>query len=258
MHRTLLLTLALSCSLPAAPIGPDAFGYTATDIQARFLDISGTGTQILTFSDDDALEIPIGFGFGFYGTSHTTACASSNGVVSFGGCEPSKDAVNVATTPTPNDLPTATVLWNDWQFYDPGDGSVFYQTLGLPGAQSLVIQWNLARGFPSSPRPVTFEAILFQGSNKLQFLYLDTDTGDAQAFGATASVGIRDTGGDSNGRALNWSAMQGGINSGLGIEFDPGTPVMTETPEPASASMLAAGLLLAGAGLLRRRRLKKE
>ncbi len=255
MKRNILPSLALilcaAGTLPAASIGPDAFGYVAQDFRARFQDISGTGTQILTFSDDDALDIPIGFGFNFYGTSYTTACASSNGVVSFGGCEPSNAPVDVSTTPTFNDLPTAAVLWDDWQFYDPGDGSVFYQNIGLPGAQSLVIQWNLARGWPSSPLPVTFEAVLFEGSNKLQFIYLSTDSGDSRAFGASASVGIRDTGGDGNGRALSWPAMQAVIGSGTGIEFS-ANPV--ETPEPASATLFTSGLLLTGAGLFLRRR----
>lgn len=253
-HTPFLLlaaALGLAASLPAATIGPDAFGYVARDVQAQFLDISSTGTQILTFSDDDAVEIPIGFGFSFYGSGYSTACVSSNGVVSFGGCEPSGHPVDVAASPTPNDLPTAAVLWDDWQFYDPGDGSVFYQTIGLPGDQSLVIQWNLARGFPSSPQPVTFEAILREGSNILQFLYLSTDSGDSRAFGASASVGIRDTGGDANGRALSWSAMQPLIAGGTGIEFEPG---VVETPEPASAALLASGLLMMAAGLLPRRR----
>jgi hypothetical protein len=240
MNRTALLSLAfaLGAAVSASPLGPDSFGYTAYSVTAPFQDISATGTPILAYSDDDTLDVDLGFSFSLYGTAYTTVCASANGLMSFGGCEPSHSPVDVSTTPTFNDLPTAAVLWDDWQFYDPGDGAVYYQTTGAPGSQQFILQWNLARPYPSSPQPVTFEAILFEGANRIQYLYLETGS----AAGASASVGIRDAGGDLNGRALSWSFQQAGIESGSAIEFAPGA--VSEVPEPGTAALAALGLAL--------------
>jgi hypothetical protein len=71
-------------------------------------------------------------------------------------------------------------------------------------------------GYPNSPSGVTFEAILSEGSNLIQFEYQDVDSGDLRAFGASATVGIRDTSGDQNGNALVW-------------DFDGTTPITNQS-----------------------------
>lgn len=247
---TALLVCLLGGLAQAAPIGPDAFGYTAVGITAPFKDIAGAGTEILNYSDDDTLEIDLGFAFSFYGATYTTACVGANGVLGFGGCEPSHNPVDLSTTPTFNDVAMAAVLWDDWQFYDPGTGSVWYQIMGAPGSQSLIVQWNQADAWPLSRTPVTFSATLFEGTNKIWFQYLAVDTGDDHAFGGLASVGIRDVGGDLSGRALSWSYQSGKIEGASGIEF---SSAVSEVPEPATTGLTGAGLGLLVAAAARRR-----
>ena len=70
-----VVLMALSAVRPAqaTTIGPDAFGYTARDVGIAFVDISGTGTQVLANDDDSVVSAAIGFGFNFYGNSIATA-----------------------------------------------------------------------------------------------------------------------------------------------------------------------------------------
>ena len=233
----------LTCTLFAGAIGPDTFGYVATNAPFKFTDISGTGTRILAASDDDTLTVDLGFAFSFYGQAYTQTCVGANGLMAFGGCEPGKLPVNFTTTPTFNDNPVIAPVNDDWQFFDTTSGAtpdaVYYETLGVPGQQQFIVEWNRAYGYPSSPQSVTFEAILSEGSNLIQFEYLNLDTGDARAFGGSAVVGIRDTGGDQNGRALVWS-FDGStsIANSSAIQFD-----VAAVPEPATALGVSAGLL---------------
>src|SRR5262245_10971893 len=81
--------LALCLCEPS--VAQDGFGYTATSsVPFSYLDISGTGASVLSNVDDGTTNLSLPFGFKFYGTTYTSLCASSNGLISFGGC-PSDD-----------------------------------------------------------------------------------------------------------------------------------------------------------------------
>src|SRR5207247_2113701 len=106
-RRNLILVLfsSMPAALPlnaSAILGPDAFGYFVTGAPFNFVDITGTGTRILPASDDDTVTVDLGFQFSFYGTGYSQACISANGLLAFGGCDPSAAHVNLATTGTFN------------------------------------------------------------------------------------------------------------------------------------------------------------
>ncbi len=86
----------------AAAIGPDAFGYTAFSTRFNFVNISCTGTTILANNNDTAQSVGIGFNFGFYGSTQTSAFVSSNGMLAFGSSISSLTPRNLATTSPPN------------------------------------------------------------------------------------------------------------------------------------------------------------
>src|SRR5262249_27772152 len=115
-----LASLAGAQMLHGTTIGPDAFGYSAANAPFSFTDITGTGTRILPASDDDTLTVDLSFLFQFYGTGYSQTCMGANGLLAFGGCEPSASHLDLATTGTFNNLPTVSVLWDDWQFFTPG------------------------------------------------------------------------------------------------------------------------------------------
>jgi len=183
----------------ASVIGPDSFGYRATnDIPFTFEDISGTGTRVLAGLDDGTTFRNIGFNFSFYGTTYNQVGFSSNALMTFGGTNGNFSNQNFTGSLSVN-LPSIAPLWDDWQFFQGGTDAAYYQTLGAVGSRRFITQWNLAGGFASSPSLITIQAVLFEGSNDILLRYLDVDSGDFRAFGGSSTVGIRDTNGQSNG-----------------------------------------------------------
>lgn len=223
--RKLVALMGLVLSLPvvwiapamATTIGPDAFGYTATDaVPFAFEDISLTGRRRLAGADDDFVLADLGFSFNFYGTVYTRAFLGSNGFITFGTDDSAfgNDDLTVLSY-----LPRLAVLWDDWQFEQAKADAVYYLTLGSPGSRRFVVQWHKVFHYVSSPSSADFEAILYEGSNKILFQYRDVDTGDETAFAAEATVGIGDENGHLNGKVLQWSVDSDVIANGQAIQF---------------------------------------
>jgi hypothetical protein len=263
-----LLVAAAPGALWAAPRGPDAGGYTATDATvSSFIDISGAsgGTSTLAGTDDAAAALTLPFTFQFYGHGYTVLCVSSNGALYFpsspGMCSGIVDFANtdLTTTATPGDTPALLPFWSDLSFQAPGAGSVFYQTLGAAGSRRFVVQWNNA--YPDgSSSPVTFQVILSEGTNNVLFQYktVALEPGNPAGHGVQATVGIRNAGAPGNHQELGWSHEAGVLNDNTAILFSAGTaPVVPGivvtggtftfdgNPHPATATATGAG----GAGV---------
>ena len=249
VKRILLLAGALAGFLPAATQGPDAGGYSATDSAVfSFVDISGGGAaSVLAGIDDGAVVIALPFSFQFYGTAYTQICVSSNGAAYFitdaAVCPGINDFANadLAVAGPPVDLPALLPLWSDLTFEVPGAGAVFYQTLGAVGARRFILQWNNA--FPQgSPNPVTFEAILSEGSNAIGFQYRTAalGAGNPASNGAQATIGIRNTAGQTNGRQLPWSFEAPVVTDSSALAFTLGSgplPPALTAPGNGAASV---------------------
>ena len=114
------------------------------------------------------------------------------------------------------------MLWDDWETQSVGSDALYYKTLGPVGSRQFILQWN--KVIPvngTGTDPVTFEARLFEGSNQILLSYLDVVVSDDPSYsnGAFATVGIRDTDGQINGRNLMWSYNQAVITNGENILF---------------------------------------
>ena len=240
-----LVLFGLTSEAFATTIGPDAFGYTASDTQAQFdfEDISGTGTG-MGFGDDDFGAAALGFTFNFYGVDYTTAFIGSNGYITFGSGSTDFSNENL-TGALSTDLPTIAVFWDDLDPTEAASDDVYFQTLGAVGSRRFIAQWNSIDLFGGSGDPGTFQAILFEGSNQILFQYQDVSfSSGASDNGGSASIGIRNTGGDANGFNLQWSFNSASVSGGTAIVIN---------PEPGTAALMALGLLGLG-GLIRRRR----
>lgn len=154
---------------------------------------------------------------------------SANGV-SFG------NAV-IPSAAIPNDI--ICPFWDDFDLRlnsDNSTGRVFMQLDGAMGSQRLIIQWDNAGYYNVATTPIahaTFQAILYEGSNRIEFRY------GAIGPGGTATIGVENgdgTRGDGIGNAAN-TGPPVGVTS---IVFRPVTPCATgcACPGDLNADML--------------------
>lgn len=235
------------------------FDYSVTEIPFVFEDISETGTRVLEEADDQTVSADLGFTFNFFGQDFTSISWSPNGLLTFEGANPDFDNIDF-NEPFPDlpgrgpfeELPSIAPLWDDWQFFSQGTDASYFQTLGEPGQRRFITQWNLAEAFPDSPSAITFQSVLFEGSNEILFSYLDVDSEDSQAFGNSATIGIRNTLGDRTGEILQFSFNTPVLRNQQALLF---SPELAPEPVPEPASLLglfAFGMLGAGSVLKRK------
>lgn len=264
----IVLLLMLSVwvgSASARSGGPDYFGYTFKDSTETsgptydWIEINKTGTGILPNSDDEFVEnISVGFFFNFYGTDYSNVSITNNGLVlSRGGTR------RYINQPIGNSTPHNFIapFWDDivtWS--SSGDvgsmtahkitkgkekvntlsisqastqpGAIYYQTLGTAPNRMFVVEWENNQHFTGSEKGVTFEVILYEGTNNIKFQYKNVNFG--RVFGATgndlppydnggsATVGIEGPGipGDNlSGKGLQYSFNEPVIDPGLSILF---------------------------------------
>jgi hypothetical protein len=237
-----LLWLAPALSW-ATTRGPDAGGYTATDgVVYSFVDISGSsgGASVLSGTDDGTAALTLPFTFQFYGHPYTVVCASSNGAIYFvpaaaqcGGLNDFNN-IDLGTSASPGDFPALFPWWSDLSFQVSGAGSVFYQTMGAPGSRRFIVQWDRAYA-SGSANPLTFQAILFEGSNRILFQYKTADlgAGDAASKGGTATIGVRDGGALASLKQIEWSFNSSVIANESAVMFD------GRTLAPTAATLFA-------------------
>ena len=225
-----LLTLSLVAADDSDPtLGPDGYGHTGRAVTFGFEDISSFGITGLVNGDDryftittDALS---GFEFEFYGRDQGDFHVSSNGLITFGSGYTAWYNSNLTSSPT---LSAIVPFWDD--LVVDGSGSVLWCLRGTGDNQRLIIQWDDVRfyGHGSSGR-VTFQTILYEADNSIRFNYLDLDAGSHHSEGASASVGIKDTGAQTVGGDL----LQISINNATTDFVGTGMSTTIETARPA-------------------------
>lgn len=156
-------------------------GYEIGTCSSTFEDISGTGTN-LGLGDDDGLSVGLGFTFDFFGTSHTMVSVGSNGYLTFGA-----DATDFSNDPIPTAIDPNDIICPLWDDFDPSSGGAVYsQTLGAAPNRRFIAQWTNVPQFASADSN-TFQAVLYEGSNRIEFRY---GTITAEAFAGDYTVGI--------------------------------------------------------------------
>ncbi len=169
--------------------------YVAADCTNPFEDIAEFGTTAPNAgsSDDAGDVVPLGFTFNFFGADHTDVGISSNGYLTFGSdlSDFSEDAIPSGTDP--NDL--IAPLWND---YSPNNGgTVQYMTLGTAPNRRFIAQWTGIPQFGDTDSN-TFQAVLFEGSNCVEYHYGSITAGMSVTIGVenqdgSAGVGVDST-----------------------------------------------------------------
>lgn len=198
--------------------GPDYFGYTFKDSNAQggpaydWIDITSIGTMILPSSDDYYVNgIPVGFFFNYYGTDYSQVSITNNGIVlASGGTSQWTNQPIGSSTPHNFIAP----YWDDLVTWGSA-GAVYYKTIGAAPNRMFVVEWYDNQHYYSSPSGITFEAILYEGTNDIKFQYKDVNFDSGDSYGASATVGIESF----DGRGLQYSYNEPVINNGQAILF---------------------------------------
>jgi hypothetical protein len=177
-------------------------GYSAALLASpKFEDIShdSGAVAILRQVDDTVAQAPIGFNFPFFGQRYDAVWISDNGLMSFktfptDGGYTTYAGSDLTQNAGPN-RPIIAPLWDDWVTNLSDNQAVYYETLGTPGNQRFVVQWDHLAGFPGSLPTFTFEVALFD-NGRIEFRYDNVASGDGTSgyfrdFGENATIGIR-------------------------------------------------------------------
>lgn len=238
--------LTAASSVAARTIGPDAFGYRATNNQfSNYVGLNTTTDAIPSPELDNAIDastnnpIALGFNFNFYGTQYSHAHLNTKGFITFASLNNEWNNVNLATS---NRLqPTIAPLWDDWLTNRNAEDRVLYQTKGNFPNRTFTVEWSgiYAYGSPSTPgNPVTFQVVLHETTDQIDFNYYDvhsapgyTTAGDP--YGGGATVGIANSNGATSGNNLQWTYNEAVIGPGRSISFYPPGSSPPAEPKPA-------------------------
>jgi uncharacterized repeat protein (TIGR01451 family) len=225
-----LVALVYAVAVPSADAdtsGPNASGYiwidsNAPDPTVAFEWIDATDGTALGLDDDDYdTGIALPFTFNFFGEDHTAVDISSNGFLSFDLDSECNEGYNWDDVLTPgvdagHPIPftdtdcTGDSGWGGnpliagwFDDLDPGEcGDVYYKTVGSAPDQQFVVEWDTCHNdcdLCDDSDKVTFEIILFEGSNDIKIQYQDTVFDDSveasddileENHGNTATSGI--------------------------------------------------------------------
>jgi len=179
------------CDIPGLPFGSDSgyAGYQLTTDVTSCDEISATGTPTL-LSDDSQLQVPMGFSFPVYGVEFTDITIQSNGTLVWG----ANQYLTLANECLPTDVaPSSNVLYVYWDDLNPGAaGDVYYETLGMPGDQRFVVQWDVPHFGGNSSDLLRFQVVLHEATGIIDVCYVDTiNAADPGNSGAEATSGIQ-------------------------------------------------------------------
>lgn len=163
-------------------------GYTLSETAYGFVDIRSTGAR-LDISDDSFVYIDPGFVFNFAGVDYTGVSISDNGVIYF----ENQLMGNYIHDPIPGSSKWGerfiAVYWSD--IYLPKGGNLYWKVDGASPSRRLIVQWDDVHHY-EGVESVTFQVMLYEGTNHIVCHYRDLDFGASELdYGASATVGIQ-------------------------------------------------------------------
>ena len=213
----------------------------------NWVDATG-GTHLgISISDDNRETVSLPFTFNFFGADYSEVVVATNGFLSFNTTDPDGCNYNYnwgvddpfnphLGSPIPND--DADCLTDGWganaliaAWFDDLSpsrcGDIYHETAGTPPNRRFVVQFDNVCHFDSlAGEAITFEVILFEGSNNIKVQYLDAFFSDTnqdiaeENYGGTATTGINLSG--TMGLQYSWANPI--LSDGLSVLYTISTP----------------------------------
>ncbi len=192
-------------------LATDEGGYTMCEIPATVPtcpDLSASSASRLSLGNDGSVELPLGFGFDFYGVDYTSVFVGANGSLGFS--SPASPAGNVCLPDS--GLGDAIFAW--WDDLDPGQGDVWARTRGVAPNRSFAVHWQAPHdnGFTD----VDVRAVLHEATGDIEICYVSTAAGPGLANGFSATAGIQ----HSTTSFLEFSCNAGNLVQDLTVRFE--------------------------------------
>ncbi len=140
-------------------------------------DLYAMSAEQSSMSQDDQHDVvvPIGFDFDFYGGTYDKCVVSGNGYITFDTSVASTwspYSINQAI-PNPGSMPENAIL-APWQDIDVGvSGSIYYGTTGIAPNRRFTVTWCAIAMYSCNQMLHTSQAVLHEGSNKIEMFIQD-------------------------------------------------------------------------------------
>ena len=172
--RRVTFALAIAIALVVAMPGPISAAPAYWEASL------GTG---LGQGEDDADFVSFGFTFYFYGVPYSGVWINSNGNMTLNDPNPSGMSPDIPE----GSYSIIAPLYGDFNPW--WDGDVYYNTLGEQGSRRFVVTWHAVPEFFWDGSN-TFQAVLYEGTNLIQFGYNGLTTDGINWNGPPMAVGI--------------------------------------------------------------------
>jgi len=184
--------------------GPDAFGYTYNDSSTglcsnQFIDITGTGTSVIT-GDDVATPITLGGSFDFYGDTITDLSVATNGYLSTDLTDTGGDLTNDCPLPATPSTSGGARIYPLHDDLDVDPSSVYYQFFSVCPRPSdnyptnnlgcHVFHWDEANHWGNSAAKFDIEVIIYELSYEIVMVHDDRNP----EAGSGSTTGLQNDG----------------------------------------------------------------
>jgi Ca2+-binding RTX toxin-like protein len=167
-------------------------------------------------ADDLAVTVALPFGFRFYDRTYRQVRVSSNGAIVMGG----SGDVSYTNTELHDNSQALIAPW--WDDHDPGTaGAVYTGISGSAPNRVFTVWWrDVGHNDISAANRVSFQAQLFERTNRIEFHYQDAESGIGITRGGSATIGLGN--GDDSDLRYSYNSIESARNR-RAIRFTPAT-----------------------------------
>lgn len=196
------------------------------NITFSWVDATTGNVQFITENDGiSPAPVNIPFTFTFGGVDYTQLYISANGFLTFDPAiltlpfsRRSETALNVPIPGIALPNQAAMPFWDDLNPSANPSSRIYTTTIGSSPNRRFVVEWYRVPLQGISSSQLTFEAILYEGSNQIRFQYLALD--GARSSGSSATIGLEFLNGE-DGTQVSYN-QPGAVQENDAIHFFPG------------------------------------